>query len=203
MKKLKLNKKNKKSDRFNGLTGIMCVIFSVIVLKLLSLQVFNYEEFKERADNRSMRFMSDKAPRGKIYDKNGNVLAANKQTYTLTFTETTESKKKFYSIMDKVFKILDDNGEKIQDNMDLIINKDGNLAFDFGFENEENLKAAELRFKKDRGLDEKVRKKLYPKAEGDLTAEQSAKIDEVLLTITPEQAFEYLIEQYDMKQFIT
>lgn len=202
MKKLKLNKKNKKSDRFNGLTGVMCVIFSVIVLKLLSLQVFNYEDFKERADNRSMRFMSDKAPRGKIYDKNGNVLAANKQTYTLTFTETNESKKNFYSIMDKVFKILDDNGEKIQDNMDLIINKDGNLAFDFSVESEENLKAAELRFKKDRGLDEKVKKKLYPKEEGDLTEEQKAKIDEVLLTITPEQVFEYLIEQYDMKQLL-
>lgn len=199
--KIKINKKNKKSDRFNGLIGVMCVIFSLIVLKLLSLQVFNYEDFKERADNRSMRFMSDKAPRGKIYDKNGNVLAANKQTYTLTFTETDESKKNFYSIMDKVFKILSDNGEKIQDNLDLVI-KDGNMAFDFGSDNEENIKAAEIRFKKDRGLDDKIRKTFYPKEQGELTPEQNKKIQDTLLSVTPEQMFEYLIEQYDMKQLL-
>ncbi|MGL5615325.1 MAG: penicillin-binding transpeptidase domain-containing protein [Sarcina sp.] len=195
-------KRNKKSDRFNGLIGVMCVIFSAIILKLLYLQVFNFDDYKERADNRAMRFISDKAPRGKIYDQNGNVLATNKQTYNVTFEETKEAKKNFYSIVDSTLKILDESGEKLQDNLQLIIDENGQFAFNFGANNESNLKALELRFKKDRGLDEKVRRKFYPKEEGDLSEDKVKKINETVMAITPEQTFEYLIEQYDLKTLL-
>ncbi|MGG5462781.1 penicillin-binding transpeptidase domain-containing protein [Clostridium sp. B9] len=179
-------------DRYKILIGIMIAVFVGIVIRLVYLQVFNYAEYKERADTRSMRFLSEQAPRGKIYDSNGDVLATNRQTYTLTFTETDESKKKFYTTIDKVYAILKEHNQSILDTFKLRINEQGKLYFDV------TGKAEELRFKKDRGLNDEVKKKLYPKQEGDLTVEQEDKIDEELMKITPDQVFAYLVKEYKL-----
>ena len=66
-----------------------------IIAKLLYLQVYKHDEYKEKADVSSTKFISEEAPRGNIYDSNGNVIATNKQTYALTYMETLESKKGF------------------------------------------------------------------------------------------------------------
>ena len=113
------NKKKKKISRYTVLCIIMGIIFGIIILKLLYIQVFSYEEYKEKADVTSTRFVADKAPRGKIYDQKGNVLATNKQTYTITYTKTDDSDKQFYTTMKELFKILDENGENIQDTLPL------------------------------------------------------------------------------------
>ena len=116
-------KKKKKLSRYTVFNIIMLTIFGIIVIKLLYLQVYKYDDYKERADVSSTRFVAEKAPRGKIYDNKGNMLATNTQTYTLTYTKTDESQERFYETMDKVFKILSENGEKFQD--DLLLKIDG------------------------------------------------------------------------------
>ncbi|MGG5462782.1 penicillin-binding transpeptidase domain-containing protein [Clostridium sp. B9] len=179
-------------DRYKILIGIMIAIFIGIIIRLVYLQVFNYEEYKGRADTRSMRFLSEQAPRGKIYDSNGDVLATNRQTYTLTFTETDESNKNFYTTIDEVYDILKTHNQSALDNFKLRINDQGELYFDV------TGNAEELRFKKDIGLNDEVKKKLYPKQEGDLTLEQEDKIDEELMKITPDQVFAYLVKQYKL-----
>ena len=55
--------------------------------------------------------------------------------------------------------------------------------------------ALELRFKKDRGMDEAIKKELYNN-KTNLTANEQAKVNEELLKITAEQTFNLLVEQY-------
>ncbi|EGT3616707.1 penicillin-binding protein [Clostridium perfringens] len=179
-------------DRYKILIGIMIIVFVSIVVRLVYLQVFNYDEYKERADTRSMRFLSEQAPRGKIYDSNGDILATNRQTYTLTFTETDESKKNFYTTIDKVYAILKQNNQAILDNFKLRIDENGKLYFDVSGD------AEKLRFLKDRGFGDDVKNTLYKNKEGDLTAEEEDKIDQELLKITPDQAFDYLVKEYKL-----
>lgn len=179
-------------DRYKVLIGIMIIVFVSIVVRLVYLQVFNYDEYKQRADTRSMRFLSEQAPRGKIYDSNGDILATNRQTYTLTFTETNESKKNFYTTIDKVYDILKQNNQAILDNFKLRIDENGKLYFDVSGDTEK------LRFLKDRGLGDEVKNTLYKNKEGDLTAEEEDKIDQELLKITPDQAFDYLVKEYKL-----
>ena len=77
--------KNKKTiSRYTVLYIIMAVIFTSLFSKLLYLQVYKYDDYKEKADVSSTKFISEEAPRGNIYDSDGNVIATNKQTYTLT-----------------------------------------------------------------------------------------------------------------------
>ncbi|NRY61447.1 penicillin-binding transpeptidase domain-containing protein [Clostridium beijerinckii] len=191
------NKKKKKISRYTVLSIIMIAIFSVIILKLLYIQVFNYNEYKDKADVTSTRFISEKAPRGKIYDDKGNVLATNIQTYTITYTETKDADKQFYITMKELFKILDENGESIQDSLPLKIDSNNNIYFEYKNNDKQSQNIEELRFKKDRGLNDTLKNKMFKDVE-ELSDEQNAKLDEELLKITPDDAFYALVKSYNL-----
>lgn len=195
-------KKKKKLSRYTILNIIMLVIFGGIISKLLYLQVYKHEDYKERADVGSTRFVAENAPRGKIYDSDGNILATNTQTYTLTYTKTTESEKEFYSTMDKVFKILEENGEKFQDDLLLKVDSNGKFYYDFKTDNQDNRIAVEKLFKSDRGINEVVQRQLYKDHKGDFTDEQLENINKKMLKMTPEETFYELIKIYDMYELI-
>lgn len=191
-------KKKKKINRFNVMVAIMFIIFSTIILRLLYLQVYKYDDYKDRANTSARRFLPEKAPRGKIYDVNGNLLATNIQTYVLTFTQTTESYNDFYLTMNKVFKLLDENGEKQQDDFKLEINDKNEPYFDFNVSSDDSKRALEIRFKRDRGLNDELKKKLFPKKQDDLTEEEESKIDDELMKISASDTFYYLVKFYKL-----
>lgn len=195
------NKKKKKISRYTVLCIIMGSIFAVIILKLLYIQVFNYEEYKEKADVTSTRFVSEKAPRGKIYDEKGNILATNMQTYTLTYTKTEDADNQFYATMKELFKILDENGESIQDTLPLKIDSNNNLYFEYTTSDKQSQNAEELRFKKDRGLNDTIKNKEFKDVE-ELSDEQNAQVDDELLKVTPEEMFYALVRSYDLIELV-
>lgn len=192
-------KGNKKIEftRYTALIVIMIIIFTAIASKLFSLQVLKAEEYKEKANNRSIREIPDPAPRGNILDKNGTLLASNTQSYVLVYNQTDDSDKTFFDTMDKVFKILDESGEAQQDDFELKINP---FRFEFRSDDAKTKRLLELRFKKDRGLDAEIQKKLFSNKKDKLTEEDQNKIDEELLKITPEDTFKKLVKQYKIDE---
>lgn len=190
-----MKNKKKSFNRFTALVIIMILIFTAITSRLTYLQVVKAEDYKEKANRKSITEIQEFAPRGEIKDRNGHLLANSQQSYSLTYTETDESKANFFETMDKVFKVLDDNKEVQKDDFELKINP---YRFEFKVQNDDIRKDVELRFKKDRGLDDEVKNKLYPKKKDTLTDEEQAKVDEQLLEITPEQTFNYLVKQYKL-----
>ncbi|NME94632.1 penicillin-binding protein [Clostridium cochlearium] len=188
-----MNKKKKQIDRYTAFFLIIALVYSLIAYKLSYLQIVKSEQYKERANNTAITEIPDAAPRGNIIDRNGVVLATNKQSYMLVYNETPENKKYFFQTMDKLFEILDENKEQFQDELELKINP---YRFEFKSNDENVKKAQELRFKKDRGLDEKVKKQLFPGKKDKLTEEEKKQIDRELLKISPEETYSYLIEQY-------
>lgn len=195
-------KKKRTISRYLGLNIIMLIIFFVIISKLIYIQVYKNEEYKEKADISSTRFISEKAPRGKIYDSEGNILATNIQTYALTYTNAEESEKYFYRTMDSVFKILSDNGEKFQDDLLLKIDSNSKFYYEFKSSDAEVRKSVELRFKRDRGLNENIEKRLYGNKKEDFTDEEVAKVDEELLKISSQDVFYELVKIYNMYELI-
>lgn len=179
-------------SRYSILAAITVIVLSVITLRLFYLQVMNGEEYLEKANNKSIREIPETAPRGNITDVNGKILATSMQSYTLVFNQTDESDKQFFTTMEKVFKILDDNGEAIEDDFALKVNP---YRFEFVSDDEATKRYLELRFKKDRGFDYAIQKKLYGN-KTNLTKDEQAKIDAELLKITPEETFKKLVEDY-------
>lgn len=203
----KNNKEKNEFSRFNTLTVIMLLIFSAIISRLVFIQVVNGEMYRETANQKDHKIISKVAPRGEIIDRNGNILASSKSSYILTFTNTKESDESFFSTMDKVFKILDENNETQVDEFLLKIKpssdkKSTEYSFDFKTQDKSAQDWIELRFKKDRQhFEEGVIKKLYKdKRKDDLSDEELKKVDEAILKITPEEAFNELIVKYGMEK---
>ena len=198
----KKNKKKKPVNRYKVLTGIALIVFGAILVRLIYLQVFDYDNLRIKADNKSTRFMPEQAKRGKIYSADGDLLATNKEMYMLTFTKTEDAMDHFYDTVNSVFAILKSNNafDKIDDNFNLKLDASGKLYFDFPVsESDTKLwNAQKLRFMYDRGLESPIENKLFPKNNGKFTKDQLADVNKILLSYTPDQTFNILIKQYGL-----
>ncbi|MDD3363703.1 MAG: penicillin-binding protein 2, partial [Syntrophomonas sp.] len=61
-------------------------LLAVLCLRLAVVQLFYSDEYQTKAKENRIRLVSIKAPRGEIYDRNGETLAANQLVYTLSLT---------------------------------------------------------------------------------------------------------------------
>jgi len=59
------------------------ISFLLILLRLIFLQLLNYESFKKMSDENRIRLIASQPIRGRILDKNGFVLADSKLKYSL------------------------------------------------------------------------------------------------------------------------
>ena len=116
--------------------------------------------------------------------------------------ETVDSTKAFYKTMDKVFKILEDNGESFQDDLALKVDDNGNIYFDFKTDNESSRRALEIRFKRDRGLNEDIEKEKFKNKEGDYTDKEINEVNDALMEISAEDTFYYLVKSYDLYKLL-
>src|SRR5690606_23987470 len=60
------------------------VVFSALAVAFWWFQVARHEEFAARADANHLRTISLRAPRGVIFDRNGEVLVNNQQIYIIS-----------------------------------------------------------------------------------------------------------------------
>lgn len=66
------------------LGGVVVLAMSLLVLRLTWLQVLQNKYYTGAAEENSTRVTFLRAPRGSVYDRNGNLLATNKQSLSLT-----------------------------------------------------------------------------------------------------------------------
>ena len=62
---------------------IVCVVFAILLIRILMIQTVNFEEYQEKVINQLTTESPIPADRGEIYDRNGAALAANVTTYRL------------------------------------------------------------------------------------------------------------------------
>ena len=65
--------------------SIIVFVFVVIVFRLWYLQVVKGREYREIADRNRLRIIKVPAPRGIIYDRNGNPLVKNASSFTISY----------------------------------------------------------------------------------------------------------------------
>ena len=71
-------------NRRNTAFSVVILLFLILFVKLYTLMIHSYEEFRNKADYNRIRPVITYAPRGNIYDRNGSVLAANSSVYTIS-----------------------------------------------------------------------------------------------------------------------
>jgi penicillin-binding protein 2 len=70
---------------------MLIALLSVLLLRLAVVQLLHNTEYQAKAKENRVRLVPIKAPRGEIYDRTGQVLAANELVYTLSLNYTAMS----------------------------------------------------------------------------------------------------------------
>jgi len=75
-------------DRMGVLSGAIAAFFGVLFLRLWGMQLMSGTSYTERAEQNLLREVSIRAPRGRIYDRNGVVLVNNRASMALVAERT-------------------------------------------------------------------------------------------------------------------
>ena len=76
--------------------------FGVVIVKAFKVQVFDREELIKRSHRQVLRESTVYPKRGHIYDRNGNALAVNVQTYSIFTIPKNNSKKTVYRKLSRI-----------------------------------------------------------------------------------------------------
>src|SRR5699024_7768106 len=86
IKKKKKNKKEQLSFWLNILFFIVFLMFSHLMLQIGVDQILNGEYYQDEINRTIKDTTKIPVPRGKIYDRNHNVIVDNKPLYSITYT---------------------------------------------------------------------------------------------------------------------
>lgn len=141
------------SNRYVFLYLFIFAITIVLVVTLFNLQIVHGAEYRTQSQNRLLREKVVQAPRGEMYDRNGNVLVTNKMGFSLWLYKTNTDKEVLNESLLEITKILDKNGDKYVNTLPININEDGNAVFTFSGEKAyENETAWKKKYKYDETL---------------------------------------------------
>ena len=80
--------------------------FLLILLRLIFLQLFNYENYKKMSDENRIRLIPTQPIRGRIIDKNGFILADSRISYSLIIKPQYVDKSTWQQYKLKISKLL-------------------------------------------------------------------------------------------------
>ncbi|MFY0543449.1 peptidoglycan D,D-transpeptidase FtsI family protein [Brevibacillus sp. H7] len=92
--------------RLNILFFVVFLFFAAIILRLAYVQLVEGEQYKHELEKFSTRELPIAAPRGRIVDRNGEVLVANKPVYTVTYVEEQGQEIDEEQVADRLARIL-------------------------------------------------------------------------------------------------
>ncbi len=124
-----------KIDRFAVLAVVFVTMSAILLHRLYVLQIVNGEDYRNNFTIQTTRTRTIKSTRGNIYDRNGNVLASNELSYTLTIQdsgtyETTRAKNLALNAEAyKISKILEENGDALSNDFKVVIGDDGEYEY--------------------------------------------------------------------------
>lgn len=78
---------NEVSKRLIIFAVIICILFGAVFVRLLQIQVLSHEEYTAKMEAYNTTTQSSSTPRGQIYDRNGNVIAATVVSHNIIYTQ--------------------------------------------------------------------------------------------------------------------
>lgn len=108
----------------------------ILIHQLFSLQIIQGKDYIHKFQTRTTKTRVLKSTRGNIFDRNGDLIASNILSYSLTFEdngsyETTRQKNlTLNGISYRVLQILAKNGDSLSHNFHIIVDENGEYAFD-------------------------------------------------------------------------
>lgn len=162
--------KNVVKSRFFTIVVTYILLFSILIGRMFYLQIIKGETYDREASLQKQKTKTIKSARGKIYDCNGKLLAANEQSYSITIEDSGElsGNKDKNAMIYKCLALIEKNGDELDIEFPISLTKKGKFKYDVNH-------SSELRFKRDI---------FFCKSVNELTQEQQ--------DMTAEELFRYI-----------
>ena len=99
-------------NRFNILYMIIVLLLIILGFRMAVLTIVEGQDYRQIADIKKIKDIPVKAPRGKIFDRNGLLLADNVSSFTVQMYTDEIKAEDFNDISYKLSKIFDENMER-------------------------------------------------------------------------------------------
>ena len=123
-------------------TTVLALVFifmsCILIRQLFNLQIIQGEDYINKFQIRTTKTRVLKSTRGKILDRNGEILATNVLSYSITFEDngsynsTREKNLTLNGIAYRVLQILEKNGDSISHSFHIVLDDNGQYVFDVG-----------------------------------------------------------------------
>jgi penicillin-binding protein 2 len=126
------------TNRYNILFLIFALLIGILGYRMAVLTIVEGASYREIADVKRIKDIPIKAPRGKIYDRNGVVLADNISSFTVQMYTDQINEEDFNQTSYTLSKILDENAENLIDEFPILLDtfeyRDNKISNDEKFE---------------------------------------------------------------------
>lgn len=118
------------------LLAFFVVMAFILVSKIYSLQIIHGEEYANDFSIITTKERSIKSTRGNIFDRNGNLLAYNELTYSVTLEDNgsySSTRVKNLSLNSEIYrliKMIECNGDTVDSNFHIILNEHDEYEYD-------------------------------------------------------------------------
>ena len=119
-------------NRNNQITLAFFLLMAVLMLRLFVLSVVQTEAWQERASDLTTKTLYTAAPRGRILDRNGAVLADNISAFDLTINRSGLNSSTLNRVIEGLIEILARNQDAHVDDFPILTGGD---AFTFSYDN--------------------------------------------------------------------
>lgn len=153
--------------RYFQLIGLVLLLAALLIGRLFFLSVVQTPKWAAAAEELSTKTIYTTAPRGRILDRNGKVLAGNVYTISVSMSKGSMTDEMLNQSILKVVHVLEENGDQLLDSFPIAVDKNGKISFDrngskrellsrYGFSQELNAKQAFSKLRNSFTIDEEL-----------------------------------------------
>ncbi len=117
--------------RHNQILLVTVTLMTFLFVRLFTLTVVEGSEWEKKAESISIKRVYTSAPRGEILDRYGRLLAGNRPSFTVFFSEGNLNDDEINNQALKLINILENNGDTVNDNFPIIRNADGAFYYTY------------------------------------------------------------------------
>ncbi|MEY8337301.1 penicillin-binding transpeptidase domain-containing protein [Lachnospiraceae bacterium 62-35] len=119
------------TSRLTALGALFTTMFLTLIGTLFQLQIVNGEQYLNDYIQKTEKTVKTPGTRGRILDKNGNVLAYNELAHVVTIQDTGKYRKSAEknAMILQLIQILDKHGEHVEGKFEIAINSNGEMVY--------------------------------------------------------------------------
>ncbi len=119
------------SSRYRQIIGVILILILILGVRLFVLTILQHDRWSVEASDQNTKVIATSAPRGNIYDRNGKLLAGNKQVFTVNFNASSLTTEEINESALDLINTLIKNGDKYTDNFPIKITSEGKFYYTY------------------------------------------------------------------------